>query len=161
MRRRLAGRRGATANDRPDQARRAPWPFRGRQDAANGILMKTEVPIDLSTRALLERIRELEARLARYERSAFLAGALLSAGRASRCLERQPRLRRPGDVTLPARQIAWAIAAAEGGSIERWISESDIALKPAGRVRNSAHSRIRTLVFALLDMREAQTGERI
>lgn len=110
----------------------------------------------LSAPILHARIRELEAKLARYERSASLANALMSSSNRPAPM-RQARVGRPVDLELPARQIAWAIASAPGGSIERWLQANDIELKPIGRVRSSAHSRIRTFVFVLFDMHEAQT----
>jgi hypothetical protein len=107
------------------------------------------LPVD----QLVTRIRALEARLGRYERAAALSNALMSLKPAE-----THRAGRPVDPDLPGRQIAWALASAPGGSIDRWIAANGIDMRPVGRVRDSAHSRIRTFVFASAEKQEQMTG---
>lgn len=48
--------------------------------------------------------------------------------------------------------MAWAVAAAEGGTIDQWLNRTGVPLRPVGRVRNSAYGRVRTMVFVLAEM---------
>lgn len=110
---------------------------------------------------LVARIRELEERVARYERSTDLSAALLAAHPGRPAVASQARIGRPRIPDLQAQQIAWARAAEPGGTIERWIAARGIGLLFSGRVRNSASARIRTLVFALAYIYAARTGCRM
>lgn len=105
---------------------------------------------DLPVRELVARIRALERRLAAYDTSSSLAKALLTVpGRPT--IQPQARLGRPPVSDLEDRQIAWAIAAAEGGTIDQWLHRNGVPLRPIGRVRNSAYGRVRTMVFVLAE----------
>lgn len=106
--------------------------------------------LNLPAHQLVARIRALEKRLAAYDRSSSLAKALLTVpGRPA--IRPQARIGRPPVLDLEDRQIAWAIAAAEGGTIDRWLNQNGVALRPIGRVRNSAYGRVRTMVFVLAE----------
>lgn len=105
---------------------------------------------DIPVRELVARIRVLERKLAAYEKSSSLAKALLTVpGRPA--IQPQARLGRPPVSDLADRQIGWAIAAAEGGTIDQWLHRNGVPLRPLGRVRNSAYSRVRTMVFVLAE----------
>lgn len=109
--------------------------------------------LSLNAEQLVGRIRSLEAKLERFERVASLSNALML-----RRSTPAPRVGRPADPDLRGKWVAWALASAPGGSIDLWIDANCIVMRPVGRVRDSAHSRIRTFVFASFDTHERQTG---
>lgn len=125
-----------------------------RQNADGGIVDDPLLVLPLSD--LVSRIRVLEAKLERFERAASLSNALMS----SRSIPAR-RIGRPTDPDLRGKQIAWALASAPGGSIEQWIKANRIGMRPIGRIRDSAHSRIRTFVFASFDEHERLTGNAV
>lgn len=104
----------------------------------------------LPAHELIARIRALEMRLTVYDQPNSLARALLTVpGRPA--IHPQARIGRPPIIDLEDRQVAWAIAAAEGGTIDQWLHRNGVPLRPIGRVQNSAYGRVRTMVFVLAE----------
>lgn len=110
---------------------------------------------------LVARIRELEGRMARYERTTALSAALLAATPLRPGTASQARIGRPRIADLPAQQVAWARAAAPGGAIDQWIKAQEVGQPFPLQIRNSASARIRVFVCTMLDLCTAQTGCRI
>lgn len=127
--------------------------------------MDTKSKIDplasLPAPMLIARIRELEARLARYERSTAISTVLMAPTPVRTAASPPAPLGRPPDLERPARLIFLAKASMPGGTIDQWMLRYGIAPRPLGRVRNSSHTRIRTMVLAIVELYERQTGERI